>query len=199
MHLLGETLDDAAGEALDKGARMLGLGFPGGPAISKAAAEGDPTRHDFPVGLKDKKNLDFSFSGLKTSLLYKLKALDETQVREELPHLAASYEAAVVEALVRKLLRAAEQQDASTLVVARWCRRQRLAAPEAGERARRERFRTHRAAASAMYGQCGHDRGRRAPHARHPTPGISESQRPKRLKAYDETGRVLARVVPGSF
>ena len=118
MHLLGETLDDAAGEALDKGARMLGLGFPGGPAISEAAAEGDPTRHDFPVGLKDKKNLDFSFSGLKTSLLYKLKALDETQVREELPHLAASYEAAVVEALVRKLLRAAEQQDASTLVVA---------------------------------------------------------------------------------
>jgi N6-L-threonylcarbamoyladenine synthase len=118
MHLLGETLDDAAGEALDKGARMLGLGFPGGPAISKAAVNGDPTRYDFPVGLKDKKNLDFSFSGLKTSLLYKLKAMDEEQAREELPHLAASYEAAVVEALVRKLLRAAEQHDASTLVVA---------------------------------------------------------------------------------
>ena len=117
MHPLGETLDDAAGEALDKGARMLGLGFPGGPAISKAAADGDPTRHDFPVGLKDKKNLDFSFSGLKTSLLYKLKGLEE-QVREELPNLAAGYEAAVVEALVRKLLRAAEQQGASTLVVA---------------------------------------------------------------------------------
>jgi N6-L-threonylcarbamoyladenine synthase len=118
MHLLGETLDDAAGEALDKGARMLGLGFPGGPAISKAAADGDPSCYDFPVGLKDKKNLDFSFSGLKTSLLYKLKAMDGEQVRSELPHLAASYEAAVVEALVRKLLRAAEQQEASTLVVA---------------------------------------------------------------------------------
>ena len=118
MHPLGETLDDAAGEALDKGARMLGLGFPGGPAISKAAADGDPARHDFPVGLKDKKNLDFSFSGLKTSLLYKLKALDETQVHNELSHLAAGYEAAVVEALVRKLLRAAEQHEASTLVVA---------------------------------------------------------------------------------
>ncbi|MGF1473401.1 MAG: tRNA (adenosine(37)-N6)-threonylcarbamoyltransferase complex transferase subunit TsaD [Rubrobacteraceae bacterium] len=118
MHLLGETLDDAAGEALDKGARMLGLGFPGGPAISRAATEGDPTRYDFPVGLKDKKNLDFSYSGLKTSLLYKLKALDEERVRAELPHLAASYEAAVVEALVRKLLRAAELQDASRLVVA---------------------------------------------------------------------------------
>jgi N6-L-threonylcarbamoyladenine synthase len=118
MHLLGETLDDAAGEALDKGARMLGLGFPGGPAISKAAANGDPTRYDFPVGLKDKKNLDFSFSGLKTSLLYKLKAMDSEQVHEELPHLAASYEAAVVEALVRKLLQAADRHDASTLVVA---------------------------------------------------------------------------------
>jgi N6-L-threonylcarbamoyladenine synthase len=118
MHLLGETLDDAAGEALDKGARMLGLGFPGGPAISKAATDGDSTRYDFPVGLKDKKNLDFSFSGLKTSLLYKLKAMDGEQVRKELPHLAASYEAAVVEALVRKLLQAADRHDASTLVVA---------------------------------------------------------------------------------
>ncbi len=118
MHLLGETLDDAAGEALDKGARMLGLGFPGGPAISKAAANGDPARYDFPVGLKDKDNLDFSFSGLKTSLLYKLKALDAEQAREELPHLAAGYEAAVVEALSRKLLRAAESQRAPSLVVA---------------------------------------------------------------------------------
>jgi N6-L-threonylcarbamoyladenine synthase len=118
MTLLGETLDDAAGEALDKGARMLGLGFPGGPAISKAAREGDPARHDFPVGLKDKNNLDFSFSGLKTSLLYKLKALDEGSIHDELPHLAAGYEAAVVEALTRKLLRAAEVRDASAVVVA---------------------------------------------------------------------------------
>jgi N6-L-threonylcarbamoyladenine synthase len=117
MHLLGQTLDDAAGEALDKGARMLGLGFPGGPAISKAARGGDPSRYDFPVALKEKNNLDFSFSGLKTSLLYRLKALDESGVREELPHLAAGYEVAVVEALSRKLLRAAELYDASTLVV----------------------------------------------------------------------------------
>ncbi|QIN82303.1 tRNA (adenosine(37)-N6)-threonylcarbamoyltransferase complex transferase subunit TsaD [Rubrobacter tropicus] len=118
MSLLGETLDDAAGEALDKGARMLGLGFPGGPEISRAAANGDPARHEFPVGLRDKNNLDFSFSGLKTSLLYKLKALDEDGAREELPHLAAGYEHAVVEALSRKLLRAAEAGDAQTVVVA---------------------------------------------------------------------------------
>jgi N6-L-threonylcarbamoyladenine synthase len=117
MDLLGQTLDDAAGEALDKGARMLRLGFPGGPAISKAARDGDPSRYEFPVALKEKNNLDFSFSGLKTSLLYKLKALDESGVREELPHLAAGYEAAVVEALSRKLLRAAQLYDASILVV----------------------------------------------------------------------------------
>ncbi len=118
MSLLGETLDDAAGEALDKGARMLGLGFPGGPEISKAAERGDPDRHDFPVGLKNRDNLDFSFSGLKTSLLYKLKALDEEATRRELPHLAAGYERAVVEALSRKLLRAAGGREARTVVVA---------------------------------------------------------------------------------
>jgi N6-L-threonylcarbamoyladenine synthase len=118
MRLLGETLDDAAGEALDKGARMLGLGFPGGPAISRAAHDGDRDRFDFPVGLKSKDNLDFSFSGLKTSLLYKLKAMDEEQLYEALPHLAAGYEAAVVEALSRKLLRAVDLHDAPAIVVA---------------------------------------------------------------------------------
>ena len=118
MRLLGETLDDAAGEALDKGARMLGLGFPGGPAISSAARDGERDRYDFPVGLKSKDNLDFSFSGLKTSLLYRLKVMDEERLREELPHLAAGYEAAVVEALTRKLLRAVELHDAPAVVVA---------------------------------------------------------------------------------
>jgi tRNA N6-adenosine threonylcarbamoyltransferase len=118
MNLLGETLDDAAGEALDKGARMLGLGFPGGPAISRAASDGDDGRYEFPVGLRDKNNLDFSFSGLKTSLLYKLRAMDREQLDEELPHLAASYEAAVVEALSRKLQRAIDLHDAPAAVVA---------------------------------------------------------------------------------
>ncbi|CAA9441043.1 MAG: N(6)-L-threonylcarbamoyladenine synthase [uncultured Rubrobacteraceae bacterium] len=118
MTLLGQTLDDAAGEALDKGARMLGLGFPGGPALSKAARGGDPARYDFPVALKEKNSLDFSFSGLKTSLLYKLKALDEGDIQEELTHLAAGYEGAVVEALTRKLLRAADLHEAPALVVA---------------------------------------------------------------------------------
>ena len=118
MHLLGETLDDAAGEALDKGARMLGLGFPGGPALQRAAQGGDSARYDFPIALRERNNLDFSFSGLKTSLLYRLRDLGEEQARAELPHLAASYEAAVVEALVRKLLRAADLLEAPSLVVA---------------------------------------------------------------------------------
>jgi tRNA N6-adenosine threonylcarbamoyltransferase len=118
MHLLGETLDDAAGEALDKGARMLGLGFPGGPALQEAARGGERERYDFPIALKERYNLDFSFSGLKTSLLYKLKELGEERARAELPHLAASYQAAVVEALVRKLLRAADLHEAPVLVVA---------------------------------------------------------------------------------
>jgi N6-L-threonylcarbamoyladenine synthase len=118
MHVLGETLDDAAGEALDKGARMLGLGFPGGPALQSAAQGGDSARYDFPVALKERDNLDFSFSGLKTSLFYRVKGLRGEQVRAELPHLAASYEAAVVEALVRKLLRAADLHEAPLLVVA---------------------------------------------------------------------------------
>ncbi len=117
MRLLGETLDDAAGEALDKGARMLDLGFPGGPAISVAARSGDWDRYDFPIGLKERSNLDFSFSGLKTSLLYKLKGMEAELVCEELPHLAAGYEAAVVEALSRKLLRAADLYEAPALVV----------------------------------------------------------------------------------
>jgi len=118
MHLLGATLDDAAGEALDKGARMLGLGFPGGPALQRAAQGGERQRYDFPVALRGRYNLDFSFSGVKTSLLYKLKELGEERAREETPHLAASYEAAVVEALVRKLLRAADLHEAPVLVVA---------------------------------------------------------------------------------
>ena len=118
MNFLGETLDDAAGEALDKGARMLGLGFPGGPALQRAAEGGEEARHEFPVGLKNRQNLDFSFSGLKTSLLYKLKKMTGEEVRSELPHLAAGYQRAVVEALVRKSLRAAKYRDVTTLVVA---------------------------------------------------------------------------------
>jgi len=73
---LGQTLDDAAGEALDKGARLLGLGYPGGPAIERLAADGDPDAFDFPVAMAREPGLDFSFSGLKTALLYATRRMD---------------------------------------------------------------------------------------------------------------------------
>jgi N6-L-threonylcarbamoyladenine synthase len=99
--ILGQTVDDAAGEAFDKGARLLGLGYPGGAALDKLAREGDAQAYDFPrtyVG-----DLDFSFSGIKTSLLYKLKDLPEGKFESAKADLAASYQRAVVDMLVKRI------------------------------------------------------------------------------------------------
>jgi N6-L-threonylcarbamoyladenine synthase len=104
--LLGETLDDAAGEALDKAARLLDLGYPGGPAIQRHAAGGDPDAFSFPVALRDDPGLDFSFSGLKTALTYKARELDEDELAGRKADLAASFQAAVVDQLVSRLERA---------------------------------------------------------------------------------------------
>jgi N6-L-threonylcarbamoyladenine synthase len=101
---LGSTLDDAAGEAFDKGARILGLGYPGGPLIQKAAAAGDPAAFDFPRSFPNE--LDFSFSGLKTSLLYKVRDLGPDVARERLSDLAASYQEAIVDALATRVRQA---------------------------------------------------------------------------------------------
>ena len=130
---LGGTLDDAAGEAFDKIARLLGLGYPGGPAIQRAAAEGDPAAFDFPRAWLD-ETWDFSFSGLKTAVLHKVRELSKGQALEfgegklqsgasladylPVPDLAASFQAAVVEVLVGKALRAAEQFGAAEILVA---------------------------------------------------------------------------------
>ena len=103
---LGQTLDDAAGEALDKGARLLGLGYPGGPAIERAAADGDPDAFEFPVAMSRDPRLDFSFSGLKTALLYTTRDLGEAEAERRRADLAASYQAAVVDQLIAKLARA---------------------------------------------------------------------------------------------
>ncbi len=105
--ILGQTLDDAAGEALDKGARLLGLGYPGGPEIERAAEGGDPQAFEFPRAMKDDPRLDFSFSGLKTALLYMVRDLGDEETQRRLADLAASYQAAVVDQLVAKLRRAA--------------------------------------------------------------------------------------------
>ncbi len=104
--LLGQTLDDAAGEALDKAARLLDLGYPGGPAIERAAVDGDPTAFEFPRAMTNDPRLDFSFSGLKTALLYAVRDLGEEAARVRSADLAASFQAAVVGQLVAKLRRA---------------------------------------------------------------------------------------------
>ena len=103
--VLGQTVDDAAGEALDKGARLLGLGYPGGPAIERAASDGDPTAFAFPVAMTRDPGLDFSFSGLKTALLYAVRDLPDGEIRERRADLAAAYQAAVVGQLAAKLER----------------------------------------------------------------------------------------------
>ena len=106
-HLLGATLDDAAGEAFDKGARLLGLGYPGGREIDRLASDGDPAAYDFPVARVP--GLDFSFSGLKTALLYAVRDLAEEELEARRADLAASYQAAIVRALVERVRDAAER------------------------------------------------------------------------------------------
>jgi N6-L-threonylcarbamoyladenine synthase len=104
--VLGQTLDDAAGEALDKAARLLGLGFPGGPAIERLAREGAPDAFPFPVAMTREPSLDFSFSGLKTALVYRCRELGEAETARRGADLAAGFQAAVVGQLVAKLERA---------------------------------------------------------------------------------------------
>src|SRR4030095_13240086 len=96
--VLGQTLDDAAGEALDKAARLLGLGYPGGPAIERAAAGGDPDAFEFPLAMTNDPRLDFSFSGLKTALLYAVRELGEERASERRADLAPSFQAPVADA-----------------------------------------------------------------------------------------------------
>jgi len=102
LALLSTTRDDAAGEALDKGAKLLGLGYPGGPLIEQHAATGNAAAFDFPRGAGPRNDLDFSFSGLKTALRYTLEKMTPEEITARLPDLCASYQQAVIDALVRK-------------------------------------------------------------------------------------------------
>jgi N6-L-threonylcarbamoyladenine synthase len=99
--VLGTTLDDAAGEAFDKGARLLGLGYPGGREIDLLARQGDPEAFEFPVARVP--GLDFSFSGLKTALLYRVRDLPPAELERRRADLAASYQRAIVRALVERI------------------------------------------------------------------------------------------------
>jgi len=124
LEMLGRTLDDAAGEAFDKVATILKLPYPGGPSIEKLAKQGDPQAIPFPRTYLDKDSLDFSFSGIKTAVLYHCRGqnmLGEDRVRQmseqEKADIAASFQAAVIEVLVKKALRAADQVSARTILV----------------------------------------------------------------------------------
>jgi N6-L-threonylcarbamoyladenine synthase len=113
--VLGTTLDDAAGEAFDKGARLLGLGYPGGVEIDRIAREGDSRAYEFPVARVP--GLDFSFSGLKTALLYAVRELTAEELEGGRADLAASYQRAIVRALVERTRQAAEQIGAARIAV----------------------------------------------------------------------------------
>jgi N6-L-threonylcarbamoyladenine synthase len=116
FEVLGSTLDDAAGEAFDKGARLLGLGYPGGAELDRLAQEGDPEAFSFPVPRVP--GLDFSFSGLKTALLYAVRDLSDAELERRRADIAASYQRAIVRALVGRLRSAAEEtRDATVAVV----------------------------------------------------------------------------------
>jgi N6-L-threonylcarbamoyladenine synthase len=124
LTLLGSTIDDAAGEAFDKVASILRLPYPGGPSIEKAAKKGNPKAIDFPRTMLAPDSLDFSFSGIKTAVLYYCRGQDmkgenkaDTMSEEEIADVAASFQAAVVDVLVKKTQRAAEQIGAKTVLL----------------------------------------------------------------------------------
>jgi N6-L-threonylcarbamoyladenine synthase len=115
--LLGETIDDAAGEAFDKSAKLIGLGYPGGPALARLAAQGRADAFALPRPLLHSGNLDFSFAGLKTAVLTQHRKLGEAPAPQQLADLAASTQAAIVEVLVKKSLAALKTTGLQRLVV----------------------------------------------------------------------------------
>jgi N6-L-threonylcarbamoyladenine synthase len=172
--VLGQTLDDAAGEAFDKGARMLGLGYPGGPALERLAAGGDPQAFVLPGSQADRvrggkgtgrqafeQGLDFSFAGLKTALLYQLREMSLAEIDERACDLAASYQTAIVDSLVMRAERALQQTGLQRLAVgggvaANGELRRRLAELEADVHVPARELCTDNAAmiaAAALYGE----------------------------------------------
>lgn len=116
MEVIGETADDAVGEAFDKAAKMLGLGYPGGPIIDKLASEGDPKRFDFPMS--QMKGLNFSFSGIKTALLYFIQRNGEDFVKENMADIAASYQHTLLKMLFKNLKKAAKEYQIKEIAIA---------------------------------------------------------------------------------
>jgi N6-L-threonylcarbamoyladenine synthase len=133
--LLGTTVDDAVGEAFDKTAKLLGLGYPGGPALAALAEEGDEAAFDFPRPMLNKPNFDFSFSGLKTAVMLEVrKAEAEGRLDECRADLAASFQRAAVDTLVAKSIRAARSEGLGRIVVAGGVGANKLLRKEIAER-----------------------------------------------------------------
>jgi N6-L-threonylcarbamoyladenine synthase len=118
FYIIGQTLDDASGEAFDKVAKLLNLGFPGGPIIDKIAKEGNPKFVKFPRALDRKDNFNFSYSGLKTSVLTWLQKQTPEFISENLPHIVASVQQAIVDILVKKTVNAALKYKMNKVIVA---------------------------------------------------------------------------------
>ena len=117
--VLGSTLDDAVGEAFDKTAKLLGLGYPGGPALASLAESGDEAAFDFPRPMLNRPGYDFSFSGLKTAVMLRVRECEARgSIDADRPHLAASFQRAVIESLIGRTLKAARDKHAERLVVA---------------------------------------------------------------------------------
>jgi N6-L-threonylcarbamoyladenine synthase len=116
--LLGQTLDDAAGEAFDKIARFLGLGFPGGPEIDRLAKQGDVTAFDFPRPMSGDATFDFSFSGLKTAVVRELRRLEDEDIEPDIADVAASFQEAIVDVQLEKTMAAAADRGVDRVVIA---------------------------------------------------------------------------------
>lgn len=116
--ILGQTRDDAAGEVFDKVARMLKLSYPGGPKVSELAKQGNPNAFKFPRPMKSSHDLDFSYSGLKTAVLYQVRELGESITEQDKANIAASFEEAVVDSLAGKLVQALEQRQYKSILLA---------------------------------------------------------------------------------
>ena len=140
--VLGATRDDAAGEAFDKTARLLGLGYPGGPAIERLAREGDAERHPFPVPMSrsnqrlgDADYYDMSFSGLKTAVLMRVRELESAgRLKEEIPHLSAGFQRAALDQLVEKTARAVKMCESRRVILGGGVARNKALAAALGER-----------------------------------------------------------------